>query len=133
MLRRIAGLENVTADAIPIGEQDMIRLPPARGEGAWTPATRSRVFVLSVKPTYVACRLGSVSCRWSNVLRPLVVPNPVGGRPLTVGLAIFGAPESGVDWSIITAATVMTIAPLLVAFRLFQRQFIQSFMRVGIR
>jgi len=48
-------------------------------------------------------------------------------------LAIFGAPESGVDWSIITAATVMTMAPLLVAFILFQRQFVQSFMHSGIK
>jgi sn-glycerol 3-phosphate transport system permease protein len=38
-----------------------------------------------------------------------------------------------VDWSVITAATVMTMAPLLIAFLLFQRQFVQSFMRAGIR
>ena len=31
------------------------------------------------------------------------------------------------------AATLMTSAPLLVAFLLFQRQFVQSFMRAGIR
>jgi ABC-type glycerol-3-phosphate transport system permease component len=41
--------------------------------------------------------------------------------------------DQGIDWSIVTAATVMTIAPLLVAFALFQRQFVQSFMRAGIR
>ena len=38
-----------------------------------------------------------------------------------------------VDWPIITAATLMTSAPLLVAFLLFQRQFVQWFMRAGIR
>ena len=54
-------------------------------------------------------------------------------RPLTVGLAIFGAPESGVDWSIISAATLLAVAPLLVAFLLFQRQFVQSFMYAGIK
>ncbi|MGH9810817.1 MAG: carbohydrate ABC transporter permease, partial [Terriglobia bacterium] len=48
-------------------------------------------------------------------------------------LAVFGAPETGVDWSIICAATVMTMAPLLIAFLLFQRQFVQSFMRAGSR
>jgi sn-glycerol 3-phosphate transport system permease protein len=52
---------------------------------------------------------------------------------LTVGLAVFGAPETGVDWSVINAATVMTMAPLLIAFLIFQRQFVQSFMRAGIR
>jgi sn-glycerol 3-phosphate transport system permease protein len=38
-----------------------------------------------------------------------------------------------VHWSIITAATLMTSAPLLLAFLIFQRQFVQSFMRAGIR
>jgi sn-glycerol 3-phosphate transport system permease protein len=38
-----------------------------------------------------------------------------------------------VDWSIITAATLMTSGPFLIAFLLFQRQFVQSFKRAGIR
>ncbi|HKJ00374.1 MAG TPA: carbohydrate ABC transporter permease [bacterium] len=105
----------------------------ARVEGASTLTTLWRVFVPLAKPTYVAYGLVSVSYHWNNFLWPLVVTNSVESRPLTVGLAIFGAPESGVDWSIITAATVMTIAPLLIAFLLFQRQFIQSFLRAGIR
>jgi sn-glycerol 3-phosphate transport system permease protein len=54
-------------------------------------------------------------------------------RPLTVGLQIFASTDQGIDWSIITAATLMTSAPLLLAFLLFQRQFGQSFMRAGIR
>jgi len=33
----------------------------------------------------------------------------------------------------LSAATVIIIAPLLVAFLVFQRQFVQSFMRAGIR
>ncbi len=56
-----------------------------------------------------------------------------GARPLTVGLQIFGSTDQGVDWSIITAATLLTSGPLLLAFLLFQRQFVQSFMRAGIR
>lgn len=50
-----------------------------------------------------------------------------------MGLQIFSATEQGVDWTIITAATLMTSGPLLVAFLLFQRQFVQSFMRTGIK
>jgi sn-glycerol 3-phosphate transport system permease protein len=38
-----------------------------------------------------------------------------------------------VEWATITAATLMTSGPLLVAFVLFQRQFVQSFMRAGIK
>jgi sn-glycerol 3-phosphate transport system permease protein len=85
------------------------------------------------RPTYIAYGLVSVSYHWNNFLWPLVITNSVESRPLTVGLAIFGAPESGVNWSIITAATLMTVAPLLLAFLLFQRQFIQSFLTAGIK
>lgn len=105
----------------------------ARIEGAGTLQTIWRVYLPLARPVYVAYGLVSVSYHWNNFLWPLIVTNSVESRPLTVGLAVFGAPETGVDWSIITAATVMTMAPLLIAFLLFQRQFVQSFMRAGIR
>ena len=54
-------------------------------------------------------------------------------RLLTVGLQVFSSVDQGVDWSIITAATLMTSGPLLVACLRFPRQFVQSFMRAGIR
>ncbi|MBV5270797.1 MAG: carbohydrate ABC transporter permease, partial [Afipia sp.] len=105
----------------------------ARVEGAGPLQILWKVYVPLARPTYVAFGLVSVSYHWNNFLWPLIVTNSVESRPLTVGLAVFGAPETGVDWSIITAATVMTMAPLLIAFLLFQRQFVQSFMRAGIR
>jgi sn-glycerol 3-phosphate transport system permease protein len=38
-----------------------------------------------------------------------------------------------VDISIISAATIMSIAPLLIVFIIFQRQFVQAFLRTGIK
>jgi sn-glycerol 3-phosphate transport system permease protein len=105
----------------------------ARVEGAGPLQILWKVYVPLARPTYVAFGLVSVSYHWNNFLWPLIVTNSVESRPLTVGLAVFGAPETGADWSIITAATVMTMGPLLIAFLLFQRQFVQSFMRAGIR
>jgi sn-glycerol 3-phosphate transport system permease protein len=46
---------------------------------------------------------------------------------------VFASADQGIDWSIITAATLLTAAPLLLGFLLFQRQFVQSFMRAGIK
>lgn len=105
----------------------------ARVEGCSIMQILWKVYVPLARPTYVAYGLVSVSYHWNNFLWPLVITNSVGTRPLTVGLAIFGAPESGVDWSIITAGTLLAVAPLLVAFLLFQRQFVQSFMHAGIK
>jgi len=105
----------------------------ARLEGCGTFGILMKVYVPLAKPTYLAYGLVSVSYHWNNFLWPLIVTNSVETRPLTVGLGIFGAPESGVDWSIISAATLLSVAPLLIAFLLFQRQFVQSFMHAGIK
>ncbi len=105
----------------------------ARVEGASAMQTLWRVYVPLAKPVYTAFALVSVSFHWNNFLWPLIVTNSVNSRPLTVGLQVFSSVDQGVDWSIITAATLMTSAPLLLAFLLFQRQFVQSFMRAGIK
>ena len=105
----------------------------ARVEGCSWLQILWKVYIPLARSTYLAYGLVSVSYHWNNFLWPLVVTNSVETRPLTVGLAIFGAPESGVDWSIITAGTLLAVAPLLIGFLLFQRQFVQSFMRAGIK
>lgn len=105
----------------------------ARLEGANGLQVLLRVFVPLAMPTYIAYGLVTVSYHWNNFLWPLVVTNSVETRPITVGLQVFATVEQGVDWSRVTAATLLSVAPLLVAFLLFQRQFVQSFMRAGIR
>ena len=105
----------------------------ARLEGSSLLGRLWRVYVPLARPTYIAYGLVSISYHWNNFLWPLVITNSVNTRPLTVGLAVFASTDQGIDWSIITASTLMTSAPLLVAFLLFQRQFVQSFMRAGIR
>jgi len=105
----------------------------ARVEGCGPLAVLWKVYVPLARPVYLAYALVSVSYHWNNFLWPLIITNSVESRPVTVGLQVFSATDQGIDWSIITAATLLTTAPLLVAFLLFQRQFVQSFMRAGIR
>ena len=105
----------------------------ARVEGCTPLQTLWRVYVPLARPTYLAYALVSVSYHWNNFLWPLIITNSVESRPVTVGLQVFSAGDQGIDWSIITAATLLSTGPLLVAFLLFQRQFVQSFLRAGIR
>jgi sn-glycerol 3-phosphate transport system permease protein len=105
----------------------------ARMEGCTPLQVLWKVYVPLAQPVYLAYALVSVSYHWNNFLWPLIITNSVESRPLTVGLQVFSAGDQGIDWSIITAATLLTTAPLLIGFVLFQRQFVQSFMRAGIR
>jgi len=102
-------------------------------EGAGPLTILWRVYVPLARPTYLAYALVSISYHWNNFLWPLVITSSVETRPITVGLGVFAAPETGVNWAVISAGTLISVAPLLLAFLLFQRQFVQSFMRAGIR
>jgi len=105
----------------------------ARLEGAGTLRVLLSVYVPLAKPVYIAYGLVIVSFHWNNLLWPLIVTNSVGARPVTVGLRIFAEADQGIDWGLVTAATLMTSAPLLVGFLIFQNFFVQSFLRAGIK
>lgn len=102
-------------------------------EGASRLYILRRVYIPLAKPVYIAFSLVSVSFHWNDFLWPLVITDSVNVRPITVGLQLFSTPEQGVQWALVSAATLMSTLPLLILFLLFQRQFVQSFMRSGIR
>ncbi len=147
MIRTLGLVDTITAIALPyiasgfgvfLIRQSFMTVPrelddAARIEGAGALSILWRVYVPLAKPIYLAYGLVSVSHHWNNFLWPLIVTNSTETRPVTVGLSIFSTSDSGIEWSVINAATLMTSAPLLIAFLLFQRQFVQSFMRAGIK
>lgn len=105
----------------------------ARVEGCGWLGVLWHVYVPAARPVYLAYALVSVASHWNNFLWPLVVTNSARTRPVTVGLSLFGAPENGVDIAVISAGTLIAIAPLLIGFLIFQRQFVDAFLRSGIR
>lgn len=85
-------------------------------------------------PTLVAFGLSSVAWHWNEFLWPLIVTNSDQSRPLTAGLVRFTQlGEIGAQWSLLSAATLLVVAPLFIAFLIFQRQFIESFLHSGLK
>jgi sn-glycerol 3-phosphate transport system permease protein len=93
-----------------------------------------RVLVPLAKPGLVAFSIVSVTAHWNEFLWPLMATTSPGNQVLTVGLASFtrGA-ESASQWGVIAAGTFLVAAPLLIAFILFQRRFVSSFVFTGIK
>lgn len=92
------------------------------------------VFVPLARPTLVAYGLVTVSYHWNNFFWPLIITNRDEVRPLTVGLARFTQmSETGADWALIAAGTLIVVLPLLAVFLIFQKQFVDSFLRSGIK
>jgi sn-glycerol 3-phosphate transport system permease protein len=104
----------------------------AEVEGASRLEILWKVYLPLARPTIVAFGLISVSFHWNNFLWPLVITRSPEARPITVGIVRFLSPESGINFTALTAGTVIVVAPLLALFVVTQRQFIQCFLRAGI-
>ena len=86
------------------------------------------------KAAYMSFAIISVSYHWNNYLWPLIVTKSPTNRTLTVGLAIFAkSKEADMQWANVCAATLIIIAPLLLAFFIMQKQFMNSFVSAGVK
>lgn len=84
-------------------------------------------------PSLIAWGLVSTSFHWNELLWPLVITSD-RARPLTMGLLRFTQlTDIGAQWSLVMAATMIIVLPLLLAFLIFQRQFISSFLHSGLK
>jgi sn-glycerol 3-phosphate transport system permease protein len=115
--------------AIPKEMEDSVKMD---GGGGFT--TIVHVFLPLAKPSLIDFAMVSLSYHWNEFFWPLIVTDTKRARLLTVGLALLTqATESSPEWSLTMAATIIVVAPLMLAFVLFQRRFIESFMHSGIK
>ncbi len=71
---------------------------------------------------------------WNEFLWPLMVLNDPSTHTLTVGLAAFALGSEGdKEWGVLAAGTLLVMAPLVIAFVVFQRQFVKSFLFSGVK
>ena len=103
-------------------------------DGCGTLQTIWNVFLPLAKPTLVAFSIVSVVYHYNEFLWPLIITDTERARTVTVGLASFTqSAESGAQWNLIAAGTVIVVLPLLLIFIVFQRRFVESFMYSGLK
>ena len=106
----------------------------ARIDGANLFQVIRHVYVSNTIPAYLAFSLVSVSSHWNEFLWPFIITRSAEIRPLTVGLnKLIKTTDQGAFYGQLMSGTVIVIAPLVLLFLLFQRQFVESFARSGIR
>ena len=106
----------------------------ARIDGANLPQVVRHVYVMNAIPAYLAFALVSVSSHWNEFLWPFIITRSEEIRPLTVGLnKLIKTTDQGAFYGQLMAGTLIVIAPLVILFLAFQRQFVESFARSGIR
>jgi multiple sugar transport system permease protein len=69
---------------------------------------------------------------WMNLMWPLIVVNTHTKYTLPVGLAYFQGVH-GTDWTLLMAASMMMILPILIVFLFNQRFFVEGIKLTGIK
>ena len=106
----------------------------ARIDGANLLQVIRHVYISNAIPAYLALALVSVSTHWNEFLWPFIITRSQEIRPLTVGLnKLIKTTDQGAFYGQLMAGTLIVITPLIIIFVLFQRQFVESFARSGIR
>ena len=85
-----------------------------------------------MKPPIVVLGIFTFMYQWVNFLWPLVITTTDDMKTLTVGIASLQG-QFVTDWGVISAAAVMTMAPVIVIFLLFQRWFVQASMAGALK
>ena len=76
----------------------------------------------------------SITYHWNEFFWAFIITESARVRTLTIGLVVLAqASESGAEWTLLMAATLMIILPLIILFVVFQKRFIESFMQAGIK
>ncbi|MFM1855987.1 MAG: binding-protein-dependent transport system inner rane component [Pseudomonadota bacterium] len=105
----------------------------ARMDGMSEFAIVWRVMLPSAVPALTAFGIFSVVAHWNDYFWPLIVVN--SGHLLTppLGVAAFRNQEAGTDFGPLMAAATLVVAPLVVAFILAQRRFIEGIALTGMK
>lgn len=92
------------------------------------------VYLPLTRPSLVAFALVSIAFHWNDFFWPLIATNSPQNRPISVGLALLAASvESGTQWNLVMAGMIIVVLPILIVFVIFQRAFINSFARSGLK
>jgi multiple sugar transport system permease protein len=92
---------------------------------------RSVVLRMSV-PALLTLGLFHFMYNWNDLLWPLIVSTNSSMYTLSSGLALFLG-QHVIEYGLITAGSVLAIVPMVVAFLLIQRRFVESIATSGLR
>lgn len=111
--------------------QDLI--DAARVDGASEPYILWFILVPLVKPALAAFAVFSIVYHWNDFFWPLLVVNDMSLATPPLGISIFASDEGGNDVGPMMASAAVIVSPLLIAFLLARRWFIQGIAMSGIK
>ncbi|WP_026615609.1 carbohydrate ABC transporter permease [Ensifer aridi] len=93
----------------------------------------ARVVVPNAWPAITAFAIFSVVAHWNDLFWPLVVVSNQDYATPPLGLLFFRAAEAGDDYGALMAATLIITLPLVAAFLIAQKRFVEGITMTGLK
>jgi ABC-type glycerol-3-phosphate transport system permease component len=104
----------------------------AKIDGASTLQIYWRVVMPLSRPVMVTVALFAFTMTWNDFMGPLIYLNSQENWTLQLGLQSFQGQIAN-EWSLLMAATVITVLPVILLFLFLQRYFIQGIALTGLK
>jgi multiple sugar transport system permease protein len=98
----------------------------ARLDGLSELAIVWRIMVPMARPALIAFSIVSIVAHWNDLFWPTIVIKSEALMPPSLGVAAFRSLEAGSDYGPLMAGAVLVVLPLLIAFAIAQRWFIEG-------
>ncbi len=92
-----------------------------------------RLLVPALRPAIAAFAVFSVTAHWNDLYWPLIVTTSPDHATPPLGMLQFRDAETGSNYGALMAGAAIVTAPLVAAFLLAQRQFIQGITMTGLK
>lgn len=92
-----------------------------------------RVVAPSARPAIAAFAVFSLVAHWNDLYWPMVVISSTRLAPPPLGMLLFAAAESGANYGALMAGAALITAPMVIAFLVARRRFIQGITMTGFR
>jgi len=92
-----------------------------------------RIVVPSAWPAIAAFSIFSIVAHWNDLYWPLIVISDAKLAPPPLGMMFFADAETGSNYGALTAAATILTAPLVIAFLIARRRFIDGITMTGVK
>lgn len=92
-----------------------------------------RVIMPNALPAATAFAIFSVVAHWNDLFWPLIVANGPDRATPALGVLYFRTEEAGDDFGALMAASVVMTTPLILAFLVAQRRFVEGIATTGLK
>lgn len=91
-----------------------------------------KIMLPLVKPGLVALAISTVLYCWNSLMWPLIVNTSIDKMTLSAGLSSLQG-QHATNYPVMMAGTILAIWPMIIAFILFQKQFIEGIASTGTK